>query len=272
MLALSAMLASPAARAATYTDGDLLMGFWSTNASVTQSVLVNLGNAGNYRDQATNINALSIGSINTDLTTAFGSGWATAGDVFWSIAAGVVSAGGVNGDPLNTLYASKEEAVYGTNLTSGFVRQSSSTQATPRAKISTAGSTLPTPSLAGGSNGANSSVVLQDDTDAESWKLFMGAGATAFTYSTFGDIRGNAAGGITTTALDLFRAIPTGPPSNPLTGNSTYEGTFTIGSDGVISFGVNGPAAIPEPTRAVLALFGFGLMALRRRRSVKSAA
>ncbi len=264
MLALTTVLASPAARAATYADGDLLLGFWSTNVSVTQSVLVNLGAANFYRDQTTDITSLSVGNLNADLTTAFGSGWATSSDVYWSIAAGVVSSLGVNGDTLNTLYASKEEAIYGTHPATGFARQSSSTQAAPRAKIATAGGTLVTPGLANGSNGANSNAVLQDDTDAESWAAFN-PGSTSFTYSTFGDIRGNATTGISTTALDIFRALPG-------SGNSTYEGTFTIDSLGNLNYGANGPGAVPEPTRAVLGVLGLGLMALRRRRPVKSAA
>lgn len=258
-------LATTAAHATvTYTSGDLLLGFRSSDSGVTTSVVVNLGNAGFFRDQTTDILSLSIGSINDDLTTAFGAGWATDPNLYWGAAMGVSQSLGINGDSLNTLYATRPEAVFGT-VGTAFNRASSSTQATPRNAINSAGSVFNSFALAGATAGANNNVIIEDNnTGSLDWAAFN-PGVTSFGYGTFGNIQGNSATGITDTALDLFRATPGA-------GAGSYEGTFTIDSLGFISYGANGVAAVPEPSRAILLAAGIFSIVFRRRRSIKIAA
>ena len=76
--------ASTAVHAATtaYTTGDLILGFRQTGA--TSSLLVNIGQAGGYRDGTTTGN-LSLGNLGADLTSLFGSGWSSDATVFWGV-------------------------------------------------------------------------------------------------------------------------------------------------------------------------------------------
>src|SRR5258707_569543 len=84
LLALASLsLLSQSAKAATltYNDGDLLLGFRQSGA--TQDYLVDVGTFSSL--PTTGSLTLSLGTLSTDLTAAFGSTWYTAGTVKWSV-------------------------------------------------------------------------------------------------------------------------------------------------------------------------------------------
>jgi hypothetical protein len=100
------------------------------------------------------------------------------------------------------------------------------------------------------------------DTNGSTWAAFTNGGGT----------RGNFGAGTSGTALDLFRSLGTTTGASP-SGTArvgSYEGTFHINGSGVVSYATT-PAAVPEPSRALLlGLSATGLL-FRRRRSVKLA-
>jgi MYXO-CTERM domain-containing protein len=67
--------------------------------------------------------------------------------------------------------------------------------------------------------------------------------------------------------LDLYRILADTTGANP-TGTlrtGAWQGTLSLGSDGVVTF-ASTVAAIPEPSRAILALGGLTALFMRRRR------
>lgn len=265
MVAGASLAALPAQAATTFTAGDLLLGFRSTS-SPSSTVIVNLGNAATlYRDGASNSSVINIGA---ELTAAFGD-WANDSGLSWgAVAVRTNSTSGsvqvISGDPKRTLYAT-----------------ASSTSSTP----GTQGST--TWDLLGGGNvdaAANSIVGLQTmfqnyaGATTQSGKVAVIASSITNTWedytsvsSDFGSFPGSVeainADGIDATTLDLYRILAltgqSGQVDGPLNSGS-YEGSFTISSSGVVSF--TAAAAVPEPSRAILAALGAAGLVLRRRR------
>lgn len=245
-------LASTAANAATtaYTNGDIFLGF--RQAGNTSSLIVNLGQASQYRD-GTVSGALSLGDLGAALNEWYGSDdWSSDASVTWGIVGAVSTTVGV--DLANTLYASKPEVVFGTTETP-YDRASIATQGNGRSNIVTMAN-----AFAGKTSTTGSSVALiQSNTVAGAWGATSGASA-ANGFSYFSGMEGNFADGTATAALDLFR-MQTG------SGAGTLEGTFTINDAGVVSF--NAAAAVPEPGRVAFLALGLGGFLLRRRRSVR---
>ena len=94
-------------------------------------------------------------------------------------------------------------------------------------------------------------------------------GSSSFTLA--GTVEGNVGAGASGTALDLYRILNTTSGASPTgtVGVGSWEGTFTISNGGVVGFAV---AAVPEPSRALLAGLGLAGVAFRRRRTVKKSA
>ena len=271
LLALAGLaLTSQVAKATVaYADGDLLLGFRDSSGTSTSALLVDIGQAGYYRDLTSNVFSLSsVGNLNADLTTAFGSGWATNTNIQWGLVGRVSSNLGITygstTDALNTLYASKGEATFGTTGT-GFARAASGTQGTPGAKITTMANNFNN-DLIGWTAGVNPNAIIEPTSgNSQNWASYN-PGTSSFSY--FNGLQGSFAGdqnsnvGLANSALDLFRMAPG-------SGTGTYEGTFTLTSTGNVNFGSAGPAvaAVPEPGRAVLLALGAASLVLRRRRA-----
>ncbi len=251
-------LASTAVNAATtaYTSGDLILGFRQTGN--TSSLLVNLGQAGGYRD-GTTTGALSLGNLGADLTSLFGAGWSSDATVFWGVV-GTPGAASFNGDAANTLYASKPESTYGVQA-DAYERLASATQGTARSAIVSMAN-----AYAGQTSTVNSNVALvQLNSASNSWSSFN-PGGTSFSY--FSGLEGNFGSGVASSALDLFRMTPDSLAS---VNYGTYEGSFTINNSGTVSFSTSTPGVVPEPSRVLFAGIGLGTLLLRRRRPAVAA-
>jgi hypothetical protein len=253
---LAATLVASAHATPTYNKGDLFLGFWSTTSNT--SYLVDLGNAGTFRDFS-GTETLSLGDIGTDLTAIYGSGWKTDSGVFWGVFGGTYNTV-VNGDPLDTLYASMPESPIGIQA-QGFQDKSSGGQQTPASKINSMGNTYAGLNVTDSSN-SPVAVIEANGTSGSFGGYVSNGGAANFTY--FNSAMGNFASGTAGTALDLFRMQTSTLGSDAPYG--TYEGTFTISDSAVVTF-----SSVPEPsTVACLTFGGAFLLLLARKRCTRN--
>ena len=262
------LFASQAVNAApvTYTDGDLFLGFRATGGTgATQTYLINIGQASNYRDALPNVTLnLTLGAIATDLSAIYGASWFTRSDILWGVV-GVQATTG-NGDIGNTQYASKVTFVPG--LASPWARRSNSNQGTTTSTVQTM--VLGYINDPEGSTANSTLGVIQNTSDVNNWSNFNPGGSVTASFGAYTpSIEGGSATGIGDAPLDLFRIVRTGVDdgSGSTTGGGTYEGTFDIQANGQVTYNV-----VPEPSAA--AMLGLGAAALgfiRRRRAAVTA-
>ncbi len=272
LLAMLAMVGISAAatpvNAATFAAGDLLLGFHASGGTGASSTyVVNLGQADTiYRDATGNIS--SIIDIGSALTAIYGADWSTRSDLSWGIAgvrSNAATGAVVDGDPVKTSYVSAAQTMIspGTQQSTEWVVPGSTTRATIANNISDVQAAF---AAAAGYGGTNGNLTAEIFTSVDNSWEDKNTGMDSF---GLGDtIEGNFGAGASGTALDLYRILNTNTGANPtgIVGTGSYEGTFTISSDGVVSFSVG---AVPEPSRAILAGAGLaGLMLRRRRRAI----
>jgi hypothetical protein len=230
--------------AASYANNDLLVAFYATGGEgSTTSVVLDIGPASTYRNAAGEI---FLGSIGTDLVNAFGADWFTRGDVFWGVFGSTYSAA-ADGDAAWTLYAGRAQTTIGTQAT-GFSRGSVATQSQPGTRIHDLGDAYAlTGSASGLTVGVNPAASIQDSSaDNDFAEYQSNAGGTSFGY--FQSALANFAGGAASSAVDLFRMTT---QDGAITNAGDYEGTFTVGSNGVVRFStVPNPSPTPTPTPA----------------------
>ncbi len=284
-IAAAGFLAAGSAHAASYTAGDLLLGFYATGGSGdTTSYVVNIGAQTLYRDATgsfvLNTTGPNIGNIGQDLIDNFGGLWYTRNDLFWGVLGGRTNdtaptppfnAGDVNpnSDPNRTLYASRPQSIFGTQSSPWVLGSSSGVSNGAAAFNAFAGLAILGPggfsdaSVIGTAN-SNTRGAFMPDTLDNDWETLAAAGwSGVFSSQTHGDFTAGAAA----SAIDLYR-IPslTGLGFEPGTaGTGQYQGTFFIDTLGNVTFGLQ---PIPEPsTVAMLALAAAaGVVAIRRRR------
>ncbi len=249
--------AATSAKAATFAQGDLLLAFNQTSGSGANTVLtVDLGNASqfvNAHNTSTNIaNVASLGSA----LSIYGANMLTSSDanVFWSVA-GVNTSGTTlaNGDTNGTAYLT--QAQDGNTINDfGQVTSNFNSGVTARNSYSSQiGSVQTTYSTTAGTS------PLSIPTANTAWVAnAQGNWGNAVLPAS---VQGSFASGPTGTALDLYRILGASSGSQA----STYLGTFSINSSGVVSFNTT-VAAAPEPSRTLFAALGLGGLLLRRRR------
>ena len=252
--ALLAVVATVSASAASYSQADLIIGFRSTDAGLTNSLEINLGNAGNLR-----INGDSFSSVNLNaaLTTAFGSNWFSNNTISWGLIAGNSTSTTVNGDNQRTVYFSN------TTTTVGFTAedtQPANLTASQRSNVATQVTGLGTDYATQVDIGGGAVLAANANTNSWSGKVTDGLGAfRAFSPTTLESQLGQ---GGSFSYVDLYRASAT-----PITGTATptYITTFSLSSSGVLSAATT---AVPEPSSfaALAGLATLGAVATRRRR------
>ena len=273
VLAAAAVLATSAQAAGTqvsYTSGDLFLGFEVSGGS--SDYVVNLGLANQFSGATT---PLTFQLSTADLSSVFGTSWATnsgtSADVQWGVIGNDQNNGaGVGTQTGNTdgksVWYTLGETVSGTPNTAPSALGASSLNVISN-KIKNLDS-----ATSGGFNGKTSTsdttnAIEESATAANSWTSFSPgtySGGTAFGIGT--EIEQASSGnntGPTDSVLDLFQAN-SGQTANLL-------GEFSLSSSGVLTFDPAQSLAVPEPSAYALgitALVLFGV--LKRRKSIQS--
>jgi hypothetical protein len=235
-----------------YAPGDLVLTFQKEGDSNT--VYANLGSAAGFRGTAAGAadgtNVLNIIDINSALTSAFGSEWASDTAIYAGLA-GVYSTNDtnniiVNGDPSRTLYVSSPRAAVGTV---GTASSSGYTVNTSTGMTSGANGIF-------GQNNAfevnyNAAVAVSPTSVSQidymnpflstgiqgtAFNIFGGGVQQVGSASSFGTF---GAAGSVEFALDLYRILAKTGITNQVAGSlrsGSYEGTVTINSSGKVSF------------------------------------
>ena len=288
MMASSSLLAAFSASAANsfYNAGDLMLTFQKTGS--TNTVYADLGPATNYRGAAAGADAASsinFMDLNTTLTSAFGAGWASDPTIYAGLsgvyAKSDTSLAVVNGDAARTLYVSASRDGVGTvgsaNSTQ-WVISGDTDMTNAAADIQTQNNVLGSSYTVGQTVSLTSTSKIDDMQPITSFT--NGSGTTwsqqlafrafdggiqqqgsASSFGTFG------AAGSAEFALDLYRIVAIEGLTNEINGTGTagegtYEGTVTVGTNGMVSF-----VAVPEPSSLALVGLAAGSLVLRRRRS-----
>jgi len=288
-LAAFAVTGAVSAQAATYTAGDLLLGFVAGGGQGADQTLVlnlslgSLGNAAGYRDAFdAGTNSANFLNIGTQLSTQFGVGWYDRTDLYVSVfgaKSGTSSLTALtNGDPNRTIYVSQARNgldTPGSADSGGWSVQTDANMSTASSRI------LSTSQRYAASTADGSGVAIIADTDpntldeftrpttATSFGALNGGIEQTFSVGTWGTL-GLAA--TVEAALDIYRISP----KNNITGQygydatnagireGVYKGSITISQTGDISFIAS---AVPEPgSAAMLGLVSLGAL-LRRRRA-----
>ncbi len=261
----------------SWAAGDLVVYFEQFGGSNT--LMLDVGQAYTFRNLSSN--QLNIKNIGTELTSAFGSGWANDSTVFWG-AAGVFSSSTQtstqqNGDPSRTLYISQSRAGAGTEGVSnstGWGPFSNTSMTNGASGILTQNNRLNTIPISATDRLAETTGSSQVDNQnpfniagnpSTAFSIFPGGVMSSFATGTLGTLGGVAA----ESALDLYRVVATNNPSGTVPGTPTtgdFEGSFVVDNSGNVSY-IVAPVAVPEPTTmgATLVL-GCVAGAMRRRR------
>jgi hypothetical protein len=245
---LSALAASTASSEAafSYSPGDLFLGVRqvlnpSTGlGNISQDFVVNIGNGAFYRDLSTPY-TLTLGNLNTQLSTLFGATWATDSTVTFSIF-GTTGNSSSPSDPLRLMYVGEPIG--------GKVPVNSSTQSGPALAmrdVSTYYQGLTESSVLNGSIGT--------PTNANSYTTKI---SNAFGSNNLFPAAGTVSGG-----LSLYRVPQTA------NGAVTLEGSFVYAGGDSFTFT---PEVIPEPASALLLGLGAVGLATRRLRKPQSVA
>ena len=233
--------------------GDLVLGF--RQAGNSQDLLVDLGQASVFENATSTINLSPLFAA-SDLTSTFGSSWATSNNVKWGVFGATY-----NGDSGSLSVAS--DTLWSTSANGSIARQVDVNQNLPAGGIFTmtyASLYGATPITSGGADVHTSSA---NGTFGYTDSITLGGTAL----SDWGYFNTNVVEGVGPGSLALYEMQPTATGTAP----GTLLGTFTLGSNGAFSFSPF--AAIPEPSTyaGILGVVTLGIVAIRRRRQAAAA-
>jgi hypothetical protein len=258
-LALAGLVltASPAKASVTFNAGDLLFGVRDTTGGISNVYLFDVGalpTSGKI--------AISSTTLNSDLTSLFGSDWATNANLGWGVF------GYTN---TNTLEVGKTEATYGTQVATysgaGF---SSAGRNTIVGKFNNVANALPSPTGQYVNGSTNDSPTFTTGGTSAGGGVAVdksaSSGYASFMPSWSGTLNGFEATGFTNSAVDMFTINGTSAAGNP------YGGSYYLDGTGNLVFSTTTPSTVPEPGRVALIGLGMAGLLLRRRRSQPLAA
>ncbi len=221
----------------TYTQGDFLLGF-RQEGTQTDSVVVDLGPIASFTSPSSY--AIGLGST---LSSEFGSGWATDGNVFFSL----ISTSATN----NTSYVTSPQFLTGPNVGPAKIwnRLTNTNSGILQNKINAFGGEF----TSGGQ--------VEPKTDANAYANYMPGGTTDAGHATSGNIawgffnptsEGTLDQGTSGVALNLIQITAGSGPGTDL-------GYFRLSADGnMITYA---PGTVPEPsTYAAMALGALALL------------
>jgi hypothetical protein len=250
VLACMALIASQAvATTVHYADGDLFLGFRSTDG--TNDYLVDIGQPNQFVNGPPTITITNASPV--DLSTVFGNDWYTRIDpntgtnaVEWAVVGGRLVAAG--GDVANTLYSSNPNPT-------AWPRRSNSSQSGTTSLTDALGTTYD------GNDSTNNSdtAIIQADTSTNSYRSFQPGGPNSggISFQTWNPTNEGGPG----LTLTLDRIVPSSTG-----GQSQNLGTLQLMTNGNVLF-----TAVPEPSSLASISLGAGLLvaflAWRRRPS-----
>ncbi len=263
---VTAMAASSAMGAFTFTNGDMILGFQATGGvGATKNVFFNLGAGTAARDNAS---IGLLGNISTTLTAVYGANWYSRTDVYFGAVGnlrgnantGFGSAPAVNNDPSRTFYLSTPTVNVGEGT---FIAAATYPSASLGAGATNL-SGMETMIVGLTTEGDGAAILDQGTQPVEwsngwtSWNPTPGAAFNVFTggvQQNFGKVGSNTYADIQRVLSTNTGAVPTG-----VIGGGTYETTLAIGSNGNISL-------VPEPSSSLLAAVAGIALTFRRRRN-----
>lgn len=249
---IALLVSATSAKALSYNDGDIFIGFRVAGAS-QDSLLVNVGSYTQFLNATSDL-TLGGSTLAADLTTLYGAGWADRTDLSWSVF-GTYSSDGTS------LLASRAR----TNLEVQSAAWPTLSLAN-RGLTGTAIATVENGFVGTGFAGTSTTGITTDNAGRQAGtgvNSYYAAVNPANDFNRWNTIEGKDANGIDNTRLDFFIVSDA---SNTTLVNGTTPGFFTIDSSGVVTFDAVAP--VPEPgTAGIIAAGLLGVVTLRRRRT-----
>jgi hypothetical protein len=217
------LAATQFAGAASYTTGDLLLGFRALGGDgATINYVVNVGAASAYRD-GTISGTVTVGDIATDLAVIYGADWYTRTDVQWSVVGSPSNTSTVNGDPSKTIYYTIPNGSSTSGLAMGSTLRGTASTNMVALERGTTG--FASTSYTNATTSAYAKVT--DTTSASSWTSYMNGGANVggrtVDFDAFAEVEG-----LPGTSLGFYRSSTASA--------GTFLGTFHLSSSGTLTF------------------------------------
>ena len=246
-IALTGLAAFSSAQAqSTYTPGDAYLYFLAQSGTgSSKNVQIDLGDLTSSSFTSFNFSASALSSI---LGTTYGSNWYTLNTVSW----GLIGSANINAVDAATIpYLGVTMGVTGANFSSSTYDVNA---------LYTIGSTLDSMNIAGQSQSATTSTILDNNGVSHFYSIYdngISGSASSQDANGFGSLSGALSGAVTvfTNNAIQFYAVADDGSGTPVASTVTQTGTFAVNGAGAISV-----SAVPEPSTYVL--FGLGALAL----------
>jgi hypothetical protein len=266
--------AAPHAMAVSATFGDLILGFRASGGTGAATNLeVNIGKASLYTSAVPGTIVAVAGLSVLDLTSTYGTGWATRSDLTWGII-GTTGLSVVDGAPARTIWASRVESTPGA-ISDPWLRGGVFTLQVPSNRIASIYTAAPGSFDSATGSPNSTTAVLADAAAAGSWtaqeSFTPGVGFSYFNPTVSASMDSistapSAYDGVTGFGvLDLWDIRPGAAGSA-----ADYVGSFGLSQNGALIFSKSAStfAAVPEPAVMSMAPLALILISGWRRRSI----